>query len=151
MQAEQASRVAPLIFLALALTTLLRMINIPRRPTKTESTIILVILVSFVLVLVTTLRGKKDERCIEITISRTAPYTLLYKDLVYLSRLMRSLSKEHKAVTLTAPCNGKAVFCTNFNELERLAEIIDKNTSTLLISRPKEKQSLCKNNDEQKS
>ena len=151
MQAEQASRVAPLIFLALALTTLLRMINIPRRPTKTESTIILVILVSFVLVLVTTLRRKKDEHCIEITISRTAPYTLLYKDLVYLSRLMKSLSKEHKAVTLMAPCNGKAVFCTNFNELERLAEIIDKNTSTLLISRPKEKQSLCKNNDEQKS
>ncbi len=151
MQPGQASRAAPLIFLALALTILLRMINIPRRLTKTESIIILVILVSFVLVLVATLRRKKDEYCIEITISRTAPYTLLYKDLVYLSRLMKSLSREHKAVTLIAPCDGKAVFCASFNELERLAEIIDKNTSTLLISHAKEKQALCKNSDEQKS
>lgn len=151
MQPSQASRAAPFIFLALALTILLRMANIPRRLTGTEPIIILAILTSILLVLVATLRRKKDEYCIEIAISRTAPYTLLYKDLAYLSRLMKSLSKEYKVVTLTAPCNGKAVFCTNFDELERLAEIIDKNTSTLLISCVKEKQALCKNNDEQKS
>ncbi|MEB3789828.1 MAG: hypothetical protein GSR72_08065 [Desulfurococcales archaeon] len=151
MQPSQASRAAPFIFLALALTILLHMINIPRRLTRTEPIIILVTLVSLAFVLVATLRRKKNEYCIEITISRTAPYTLLYKDLAYLSRLMKSLSKEHKVVTLTAPCNGKAVFCTSFNELERLAEIIDKNTSTLLISHAKEKQALCINNDEQKS
>ncbi len=151
MQPGRVSRAAPFIFLALALMILLRMIDIPRRLTRTESITILIILVSFVLVLVIILHRKKNEYCIEITISRTAPYTLLYKDLAYLSRLMKSLSREHKVVTLMAPCNGRAVFCTSFNELERLAEIVDKNTSTLLISHTKEKRALCKNSDEQKS
>jgi len=88
---------------------------------------------SMIVLLIIVRYRKRPKYCIKILVSRTAPFSILVRDLDYLSRLLTTLSREYGEALFVAPLDNGAILCTKYRGIINMVNIIDENTSTLLI------------------